>query len=162
MRVPRVTKEVSHLVTGTQFDSVNESKVWPCSVGECMNVSKSGNCVQWEAAPGTCGCQYCKTTAPMDRHVFTLSRPLRSNRTGSSVGLPSPGSNGASGRDWASRRSMGGAVELKTDDGFLRAGSPWADRPGGLDKASDGALLSDLWCAGPIRAASVPAPRGAA
>ena len=41
-------------------DSANKSRVWPCSVS------------------GTCGCQYCKTTAPMDRYVFTLSRPLRS------------------------------------------------------------------------------------
>ena len=62
------TQELSHLVTGTQYDSGNESQVWPCSIN------------------GTCGCQFCKTTAPMDRHVFTLSRPLRSEKSSPEAG----------------------------------------------------------------------------
>jgi hypothetical protein len=48
---------------------------------------------------------------------------------------------------------------------YCRAMLRAADRPRRRYKAnkeSDYALLSDSWCADPIRAASVPAPRGAA
>ena len=78
-----LTKEPSHLVTATQYDSNNESRVWPCSVGECVGAIVPGvpswACAKgtWVSAPGTCGCQFCKTTGPMDQFVFTLSRPLR-------------------------------------------------------------------------------------